>query len=163
MSQMTLPNSDNGHKSDLTASGKPTTSRLAHWQIEKLQRFTALYPLLVSDDETMSRTLYRSLFQHDRLTHLDTRSSQEALYICEREPVSLVISDIMKPRMNGIDMLHHLRSNSDTWHIPVLFVTGSSQLRQAALQSGADGFITKPYHPNELLQEIWRILAQHLN
>ena len=162
MTQMTLPNHDNGQKSALTASGKPSVPRLAHGQIEQLQRFTALYPLLVTDDETMARTLYRALFQHDRLTHLDTRSSQEALHLCEREPISLVISDIMKPRMNGIAMLHHLRSNPITRHIPVLFVTGSSQLRQTALQSGADGFITKPYHPNEMLQEIWRILAQHL-
>jgi CheY-like chemotaxis protein len=137
---------------------KPSALRPAPWQIERLQAHTLSYPILVTDDDTMSRTLYRALFQHDSLTHLDTRDSAEALRICRSQPVSVVISDIMKPKMDGLQMLQHLRADPATSHIPLLFVTGSSRMRETALQAGADGFLCKPCHPNEILQEIWRLL-----
>ncbi len=141
---------------------KNAVPRLVTWQLERLRIHTARYPLLVTDDDPMSRTLYRALFQHDGLTHVDTRDSREALRICQMQPISLVISDIMKPHMDGLEMLERLRTTPATQLIPLLFITGSSSLRDMAIQASANGFLTKPCHPNEILHEIWRLLQDKM-
>ncbi len=136
--------------------------RLAALQAERLRSHTALHPILVTDDDAMSRTLYRALFQHEGLTHLDTRDSREALCLCRKHPVSLIISDIVKPEMDGMEMLERLRAQPATQHLPLLFITGSSHLREVALHNGANGFLSKPCHPNEITHEIWRLLQKEL-
>lgn len=133
----------------------PSPAALLTWQIQQLQAYTASYPILISDDETMSRTFYRSLFQHHALTSLDTRDSREVLSICQQCGIGLVLSDIEQPYMSGLAMLHELRQHPNTANIPVVFVSGSSDQRENALRAGADGFLSKPCHPNLILQEIW--------
>ncbi len=163
MSQTTLPNHNHGTSSGFTSAGRQQVARLPRWQIELLQKFTALYPLLITDDDTMSRTLYRSLFDHDQLTYIDTRDSRDALQFCEQYPISLIISNIMKPGMTGIEMLQNLRNHPDIWGTPVIFISGSNHLRETALEAGANSFLSKPCHPNEILQTIWKLLSPYLD
>jgi response regulator RpfG family c-di-GMP phosphodiesterase len=85
--------------------------RLSTFQLEQLRNFTASHPVLVTDDDTMSRALYRAIFDQYGLNLIETRSSADALHTCQTQPISLVISDIMKPHMNGLEMLQMLRSN----------------------------------------------------
>lgn len=154
--------SPNGTSSATHLHKNTSPTRLAASQAERLRSHTALHPILVTDDDAMSRTLYRALFQHEGLTHLDTRDSREALCLCRKHPVSLVISDIVKPNMNGLEMLERLRVDASTQHLPLLFITGSSHLREVAMHSGANGFLSKPCHPNEIMHEIWRLLQKEL-
>lgn len=153
---------DNNAASCRTENHQPTVlsnARLAAWQLEKLRHITLEKPILVTDDNTLTRNLYRSLFQLANLNHLDTPDSLEALDICRTQPISLIISDIMKPQINGLQLLEHLQADPATRHIPLLFISATAHV-EIALRSGAAGFLKKPCHPNEILQEIWRLLSK---
>ncbi len=136
--------------------------RLSTFQIELLRDFTASYPVLVTDDDMMSRALHRAIFEQHGLRLVETRSSDAALEICQTQPISLVISDIMKPNMDGLEMLQYLRTDPRTEHIPLIFVTATNGTHDAAFQYGADAFIRKPFHPQDLLVEVWRLLSKRI-
>jgi CheY-like chemotaxis protein len=136
--------------------------RLFTHQLERLQVFTMSYPVLATDDDSMSRALHRSIFDQHGLVLIDTHSSIDALHICKTQAISLVISDIMKPHMDGLEMLHDLRADSLTRHIPLIFVTATNHTEEIAFQTGADAFIRKPFHPDELLWAVWRLLSNRI-
>ncbi len=142
----------------------PTPPALADWQITALQQYTATKPLLVTDDDMMSRKFYRTLLnQTFGLNLLDTWDPGEALQICRTKPVSLVITCIIKPvSMDGLHLMADLRADPLTKAIPLIFITGSHNAREIALDAGADAFLNKPCHPNEIMQEIWRLLRPHI-
>ena len=114
--------------------------------------------ILATDDELGVLSLYRSILGRAGFHVLDTSDSEEALDICHRERIALVISDIIKPNMNGLEMIAHLRADPDTSHIPVVVVSARGDSAESAFQLGADSFIHKPFHPAELLNEIQRLL-----
>lgn len=136
--------------------------RLSAVQLKQLQIFTASYPILVTDDDPMSRGLHHAIFDQYGLKLIETRSSADALRICQTQSISLVISDIMKPHMNGLEMLQSLRSDPHTEHIPFIFVTAANGTRDMAFQFGADAFIRKPFHHHELLWEVWRLISKRI-
>jgi CheY-like chemotaxis protein len=144
------------------ASAIPTG--LADWQISALQIFTAAYPLLVTDDDAMSRMFYRALLvEQCGFRLIDTGHPDEALHLCQSQPVGLVISCIVKSAsMDGLDLIDNLRRLPQTHYIPVLLISGSVQLHELAAQAGADAYLTKPCHPNEILQEIWLLLRERV-
>ena len=140
----------------------PPVASLAPWQINALQKLTVNNPILVTDDDQVTRTFYRALLsQQFGLRMVDTYDAAEALKICQTQPVSLLISCLLKPPgMDGFELAEKLKANPVTCRIPLLFVSGSSHARDLALRAGADAFLDKPCHPYELLAEIWRLLRE---
>jgi twitching motility two-component system response regulator PilH len=138
----------------------PVPAGLADWQIKALQKFTAGEPLLVTDDDVMSRKYYYALLaQTFGLKLIETWDPDEALRICRTQPIGLVISCIIKPQtMDGLKLASDLRADSRTRAIPLLFITASANTRDLAYEAGADAYLSKPCHPNEILQEIWQLL-----
>jgi CheY-like chemotaxis protein len=116
-------------------------------------------PILVSDDDAMTRGLYRAIFDHAGLLSIETANATDVLHICHQQPISLVISDIRNTPMNGFDLLRVLRADSFAQHIPVLIVTAASDARDMAYAHGAKGYLTKPFTPNEILLEIARLIG----
>lgn len=157
---MPAPDQQNPHRLPLRIPfGK---RRLSPFQLEGFQFLTAAYPILVTDDDMMSRALHRAILDQYTLRVVEARSSADALKICQSQSISLIISDIMKPHMNGLEMLQYLRDDSRTEHIPLIFVTATTGSRNLAFQLGADSFIRKPFHPHELLWEVWRLLSKQI-
>lgn len=165
-----MPASSAPHNPD-TSKPAPVISKreslpagLMSWQIEALQKLTATAPLLVTDDDLMSRQYYRTLLaQTSGLTLLETWDPDEALRICHRQPISLVISCILKPATtDGFKLVSDLRADPRTRAIPLLFITGTQHTRDLAFEAGADAYLSKPCHPNEILQEIWRLLRSRV-
>ncbi len=72
----------------------------------------------------------------------------------------LVITDIMMPGMNGIDLCRTLKTDIDTCHIPVIMLTAKSSEEQRieGLETGADSYIPKPFNPKHLLVRIEKLL-----
>lgn len=73
----------------------------------------------------------------------------------------LIITDLEMPRMNGYELMSHLRQNPDTRRIPILVVTSraGAKHRDRALKEGASGFLTKPVQEDQLLGAISQILG----
>jgi len=120
--------------------------------------------LLIADDDPeilhllngMLRPFYNLFF---------VKNGQEALQILEKHPIDLVISDIMMPEMDGIELCCKLRENFDTSHLPLILLTAKSEIedRIEGLQAGADSYIPKPFHPDHLKVRIEKLLAKRQN
>lgn len=76
-------------------------------------------------------------------------------------PIQLVITDLNMPRMDGIELIKHIRTRSNHKHIPILMLTTESQpaKKEAAKAAGATGWIVKPFRPEQLLAAVSRVLA----
>ena len=85
----------------------------------------------------------------------------EAAELISLSGAHLIITDLEMPRMNGYELMSHLRQNPDTRRIPVLVVTSraGAKHRDRALKEGAAGFLTKPVQEDQLLGTINQILG----
>jgi signal transduction histidine kinase/AraC-like DNA-binding protein/sugar lactone lactonase YvrE len=119
--------------------------------------------LLVDDDREilellndMFRPLYNLSFAGNGV---------EALHILENHAIDLVVSDVMMPEMDGIDLCCRIRQNFDTSHLPLILLTAKAEIedRIKGLQAGADSYIPKPFHPDHLKIRIEKLLAKRLN
>jgi CheY-like chemotaxis protein len=72
-----------------------------------------------------------------------------------------VVSDIMMPRMDGLEMVTRLRSDPATRALPVLLLSAKAQSAevQAGLDAGADDYLTKPFDPFELIDRVNKLLV----
>lgn len=82
--------------------------------------------------------------------------------VSENRP-DLILTDVLMPIMDGYKFYKELKSNSTTANIPVLIVTGRGQMEDSFHVAGVDGFITKPFRPQDLFLEIEYILSISLN
>jgi len=105
--------------------------------------------LLVEDDE-MLRLALRASFHSWDFDVAEASSGEEALALGANEHVDLVILDLGLPGIDGLMTLRHLRSFTD---VPVVVLTVRDSLsdKVAALESGADDYVVKPFEPSELL------------
>src|SRR5438094_878684 len=103
--------------------------------------------LLVEDDEKLGRQLVEYL-RGSGFEPTWVRDGREALLI-DPEPFCLAIVDLMLPGAHGLDVLAHVRRDSD---VPVLILTARNETpdKVRALSLGADDYVTKPFWPEEL-------------
>ena len=128
-----------------------------------LPELTAQSPVLLSDDDLGSLQLTRMILETHGLTVLAARDPRDTILICRAMPISLVISDIHKPAMNGLEMLSILRDDPVTASIAFLFLSTCSNEAPRAFELGADGFLTKPFLRANLIDNVERILLDHGN
>lgn len=118
----------------------------------------SLPSILLVEDELPIRRFLRSAFADDyRLTEAET--GQQALKLASQQPPDLVLLDLGLPDLDGQDVLRRLRE----WYqgpILVLSARGQEQQKVAALDHGADDYLTKPFSTGELQARI-RVALRH--
>jgi len=94
---------------------------------------------------------------------LTARDGDEAFILIKKERPALVISDIMMPGLDGYELCSRLRSEEATSLIPFIFLSAKDTVndRIKGIQTGADGYLTKPFHRDELLALIKTVLTRH--
>lgn len=109
--------------------------------------------ILVVDDEDSIRQLLDRVFASHGYTTIHARNGQEALELIAQKGADLVISDVLMPDMDGMELCRQLKSNPETALLPVLLLTSLSntQDRTHAFESGADEFVSKPFQQRELI------------
>jgi len=107
---------------------------------------------VVDDDPQIRRVMKATLVGHGYEV-LEARTGEEALEIAPAEMASLVLLDMNMPGMGGLETCRALRQGSD---IPVIIlsVRNSERDKVAALDAGADDYVTKPFSIEELLARI---------
>ena len=115
--------------------------------------------ILVVEDDDIVRELLTRIVQREGYKALGARNGRVGLEILGSERVSMVISDIMMPEMDGLELLGIIKESHPG--IPILMVTAkkSKDVQRGVVAAGADGFITKPFKNIEIAEQIARFLG----
>ncbi len=113
--------------------------------------------LLVDDEVEITELLAESLQKHFKNIYR-AASGKEALELVTKHEVSIILSDINMPEMNGDEFLRHLRAKG--LFCPIIFLTayGSRDKVLAAMRLGAADVLDKPFAFDDLLKSIFRVL-----
>ena len=76
--------------------------------------------------------------------------------------VDLLLVDLEMPRMNGLELTHHVRANDETRDVPVIMITSRStdKHRQQAKAAGVTQYLTKPYVEDELMEHVYAVCTK---
>ena len=114
--------------------------------------------LVVEDNEELRTFLTTQLNKQYRV--VTAGNGTEALTVLDEELVSLIVSDVMMPVMDGLELCRSIKSNLETCHIPIILLTAKATLNNKieGLKSGADAYIEKPFSMAHLLVQINNLL-----
>jgi len=112
--------------------------------------------VLIVDDIPTNVRLLEARLTAEYFEVLTATSGPEALAICARQDVDIVLLDVMMPDMDGFEVCRRLKASSRTHHVPVLMITALDQPsdRVQGLDAGADDFLTKPVDDTQLMARV---------
>lgn len=118
--------------------------------------------LVVDDNEDMRSFLSNILGGDYRI--IKAADGKEALATIEKDMPDVVISDLMMPNMDGLELTAHIKRSQDLSHIPVILLTAKSAIesRLEAMKEGADDYVTKPFEPEYLRARVRNLISQRV-
>ena len=112
--------------------------------------------LLAEDEEDIQKVARMSLSFQGGVEVVVANNGEECLLFAERENPDVILLDAMMPKLDGYEPCRRLKANPGTQNIPVIFLTARAQeyeMKQG-LALGAIGYLTKPFDPTTLFQQI---------
>jgi DNA-binding response OmpR family regulator len=118
--------------------------------------------VLVIDDDPVILELLRVNFEIEGFDVICATDGEEGLKRAQADHPDVVISDIMMPRRDGLQLLNDLRADPGTEHLPVILLSAKAQRNevQQGLDMGADDYITKPFDPLELIDRLNAVMTR---
>ncbi len=161
---VTLPRSDlpsgelENEEEDMLFPAPPGQAREEAHEDHALSHTGALI-LVADDNQDMRQYLRRILEPHFRV--LLAGNGSEALELARAHNPELVLTDIMMPSASGFDLLANLRKEKTLCEVPVVFISAlsASESRIAALETGVDDIISKPFDELELVVRLRNVLG----
>jgi len=114
--------------------------------------------LIVDDNKQLINIISDIL--HSEYSILQAENGRQAIEILKEHDVSVVVSDVIMPEMDGLTLCRNIKENIHTCHIPVILLTakGETEFRIEGIESGADSYIPKPFSPVHLKVRIRKLL-----
>ena len=136
-------------------------SRLDDSETKEILSKTYPYTILITeDDDEVRGFLERELSLHFKIR--TAANGKDALRVLDEEEISLVVSDVMMPEMNGFELCRTIKSQLPFSHIPVILLTALTDERQRifGITGGADDYIQKPFHTDYVKIKIIHLLQE---
>jgi two-component system, OmpR family, phosphate regulon response regulator OmpR len=116
--------------------------------------------ILVVDDDARIRDLLRRYLMQEGFDVLQAENGKTLTRLLLREPVDLIVLDLMLPGEDGLSICRRLRAGNDRTPIIMLTAKGEEVDRIVGLEVGADDYLGKPFNPRELLARIHAVLRR---
>jgi CheY-like chemotaxis protein len=113
--------------------------------------------VLVVDDDEEFREGVEAILEMEGFEVLLAGNGFEAIEKLADKNPSLILLDIMMPRMDGFTFAKELRQSQHRPRIPILVITANGRAKESAERMGAEGFLDKPFTAEALLREVHRL------
>lgn len=152
---LSLPRIDKAMDDD--GAKREESSRIA--MNDEADAFNSEISLLIVDDEAGLRQFVAEELS-EKYTIYQADNGKSAMELLERHNISLIITDIMMPVMDGIELCQKVKSDVRYCHIPIVMLTAKVSLNDhvEALNSKSDAYIEKPFHLSELMAQVQNLL-----
>ncbi len=116
--------------------------------------------IMIVDDDNLVTQLLEKLLAIDGYNTIAVNDSSKAVEIATSAKPDLFLLDLMMPQPDGFKLCRMLRQTSDFALTPIIIITAldDSDSRAVAFGAGANDYITKPFHPDELAERITELL-----
>jgi len=119
--------------------------------------------ILIADDETVVRVTVGKMLDKDYIV-LEASNGEEAVEIAKGQKPDLILMDLIMPKMDGYTACSEIKTDQETRGIPVVILTavGHEFNKKFAMEVGAEGYVTKPFNTQQLIDVITPLLAKEL-
>jgi DNA-binding response OmpR family regulator len=116
--------------------------------------------VLVVDDDPVILKLLEVNFEMEGFTVLVARDGEEGIEVARTDQPDLIVSDIMMPKVSGLELVTALKGDASTSEIPIILLSAKAQNAdvRSGLDAGADDYVTKPFEPLDLVDRVNRLL-----
>lgn len=118
--------------------------------------------ILIAEDERDIRDLITFTLRFAGHEVIATTNGEEAYQRALEDPPDLILLDVRMPRMTGYEACKRIKSEEATQDIPIVFLSAKGQEAEVrtGLEVGAEKYILKPFSPDQLTQEVSKLLAE---
>ena len=117
--------------------------------------------LVVEDDPVILRLLEVN-FELEGFGVVLAHDGEEGIAAARAQRPDIIVSDIMMPRMSGIELVEALKADDATASIPIILLSAKAQTSdlKSGLDAGADDYVTKPFEPLDLVDRVNALLSR---
>ncbi len=117
--------------------------------------------VLLVEDSQSTRDLVVFTLEDAGFRVIEAENGRDALQKLSGIDVSLIITDLNMPEMNGIEFVRNIRMREDYSMVPILILSTETLMSRinAAIEAGASGWVGKPFIPGELISKVRKLVA----
>ncbi|MGQ0832300.1 MAG: response regulator transcription factor [Microthrixaceae bacterium] len=117
--------------------------------------------LVVEDDPVILRLLEVN-FDLEGFNVLLAQDGEEGIAVARAKRPDVIVTDIMMPKVSGLELVETLKADADTASIPIVLLSAKAQSGdlRAGVDAGADDYVTKPFEPLDLIDRVNALLSR---
>lgn len=118
--------------------------------------------ILAVDDSSTIRMALSSTLKDAGYKIIEAKDGQDAIEQLDSGEISMLITDLNMPRVDGIELIRHVRRSAFCRFMPIIMLTteANDKKKQEGKAAGASGWIVKPFKPQQLLSVVNMVLPQ---